>query len=567
MKIVVAEDELPLERLYRWERERPDRVFLTQPCGGGKVRDWSWAQAASEIRHMAGYLNARGLEPGAHIAILSKNCAWWVMADLAVWMAGHVSVPIYPSLRGSTVRQILAHSGARACFLGATDDKEIGESGIPAEMECISFPTAAAPRGANWDSAAAGSQPIPGNPTRTAGELATILYTSGTTGVPKGVMHNFGSFAFLSKSLAQVLDLATEHRAFSYLPLAHVLERAALEVPAVVFGWHVFFNEGLESFLADLQRARPTIFLTVPRLLLKLQQGVFDKISQSRLETLQRVPIAGRFANKRVLHGLGLNAARYAACGGAPLPVELLLWYRKLGLNLMEGYGMTETSITHLPRAGKIRPGYVGNALDGVEAKRSAEGELLLKSPMNMMGYYKDPEGTRAAFTEDGFFRTGDLVEIDTDGQMKIIGRLKEQFKTSKGKYVAPAPIESKLVAHPDIESCCLIGTGLARPFAVAILSAEARERCAAPQARSAIEESLSEQLEQLNAELDSHERVLFLAIVDGPWSIANELMTPTFKLRRAPLERFYLEKAGDWAKQGRPVVWETAPGSTSQAM
>ena len=140
-----------------------------------------------------------------------------------------------------------------------------------------------------------------------------------------------------------------------------------------------------------------------------------------------------------------------AACGAAPLPQEILLWYRKLGLNLAEGYGMTETLITHLPAPGSVRPGYVGCAIPGVEAKLSAEQELLIRSPMNMLGYYKHPDGTQAAFTADGFFRTGDLARIEPDGQLKIIGRVKEQFKTSKGKYVMPTPIESQLLAHPVV--------------------------------------------------------------------------------------------------------------------
>jgi long-chain acyl-CoA synthetase len=553
----VAENELPLQRLYRWERERANHVFLTQPFGGGNVREWTWSQAAYEVRRVAGYLKAQNWEPGSRVAILSKNCAWWVMSDLAIWMAGHVTVPVYPSLKPSTVRQILEHSDSRGCFLGATDDKEAATLGIPPGVASIRFPTAQASGGPAWDTVVAESPAIAGNPTRTADDVATIFYTSGTTGTPKGVVHRFAGFRHLTNALFQRLGLSGEYRVISYLPLAHILERGGLELPAILLGWHLLFTEGPETFLTDLRRARTNLFYSVPRLLTKFQQGVFEKLPKHRLDRLLRVPLLNRVIRKRILQQLGLDRARYAFCGGAPLPPEVLEWYRNLGLDLLEGYGLTEAMITHLPRPGHIRPGYIGIALDGVESRRAENGELLLKSPMNMLGYYKDPSGTRDAFTEDGFLRTGDLVEIEADGQVKIIGRLKEQFKTSKGKYVAPAPIEAKLVTHSEIESCCLMGAGMASPFAVVVLSPEARQRCTDPAMRKALEESLRERLDQVNGELDPHERVMFVAIVSECWTIANGLLTPTLKFRRASIEQRYLACVDDWKRQNRQVVWE----------
>jgi long-chain acyl-CoA synthetase len=551
----VTDEDLPLQRFYRWERERGDQVFLTQPIGSA-VREWTWHQAAREVRLMAGYLKAQNWEPGAKVAILSRNCAWWVMADLAIWMAGYVTVPIYPSLRAETVHLILDHSDARACFLGATDERERESLGIPDGVLTIRLPTAPPGPGPDWDSVLERSQSIAGDPTRGMDEVATIFYTSGTTGAPKGVMHRFRMFSFQAKSLSQALNLTDTHRVLSYLPLAHIVERGGLEMPAVLFGWHMYFTQGPDTFLTDLRRARPTIFLSVPRLLQKFQQGVFERISGKKLDRLLRIPLIGRMAGKRVLRELGLDTVLHAACGAAPLPPELLLWYRRLGLNLAEGYGLTEAMITHLPRPGTVRPGYVGNALDGVEAKRSETGELLLRSPMNMVGYYKDPGATRQAFTEDGFLHTGDLVEIDPDGQLKIIGRVKEQFKTSKGKYVAPAPIESMLTADTDIDACCVMGDDLPSPFAVVVLSEETRKRCAGPAARRAIEESLEQRLDQINAQLDPHERLTFIAVVDEPWTVANGMMTPTLKLRRAPLEKRYAAYAEAWRRAGKRIVW-----------
>ena len=555
----VTNDDLPLSRLYRWERLRADRVFLTQPFGGGKVRDFNWQQVADEVRRMAGYLRARDWEPGSRVAILSRNCAWWIMADLAIWMAGHVSVPIYPSLNCRTARFILEHSEAKGCFLGATDDKEMTTCGLPPGVHCIAFPTAPPATQPVWDSVIAATPPLTDSPVRAADDLATIIYTSGTTGTPKGVMHRFTAFSYFAKTASELLGLTSEERLLSYLPLAHIVERCACEAFGLFLGFHLYFTEGIETFLVDLKRASPTVFPSVPRLFMKFQQGVFEKVPQRRLKKLLRIPLLNRVVKKRILNQLGLHAARYAASGAAPLPIEVLLWYRNLGLDLFEGYGMTETMITHLPIPGQVKPGYVGTAIEGVEAKLGDNAELMIKSPMNMLGYYKGPHGAREGFNEEGFFRTGDIVQMDSDGQVKIIGRAKEQFKTSKGKYVAPAPLESKLMALPAIEACCVMGAGLPGPFAVVILSPDARKMCGDPAAREALEQAVLEQLNVVNADVDPHERMRFIAIVDGPWTVANEFLTPTLKIKRSVLEGRYLPMVENWEKLKTPIVWESA--------
>ncbi len=554
----LSADDLPLQRIYKWERERPEAVFLTQPFGGGRVRDWTWGQAVAETRRMASWLRAQGWEPGSRVAILSRNCAWWIMADLAVWMAGHVTVPIYPSMKAQSIRQILEHCGAKACFLGATDEREAAETGIPAGVVCVRFPTAHPNDWPAWDVLAMANPPIPGYPARPGKEMSTIIYTSGTTGAPKGVMHTFEALASNAKILAGLIKLTANERVLSYLPLAHIVERAGMEGTAIYLGYRVFFSEGVDTFLTDLARARPTIFLSVPRLLLKFQQGVFAKIPERQLERLLRIPILNRSVKKRILRKLGLDSVINAACGAAPLPPEILLWYRNLGLNLSEGYGMTETLITHLPATGSVRPGYVGCAIPGVEAKVSDDRELLIRSPMNMLGYYRDPEGTRASFTADGFFRTGDLARIDPDGQLKISGRLKEQFKTSKGKYVVPALIESHLLAHPMVDACCLMGAGMSRPFAVVLLAEEARKAAASPSQRAGVERTLSDLMNALNAQLDSYERLGFIVVAEGPWTVSNGFLTPTLKIKRSVLESCYRPCADDWTRQNRPVIWET---------
>jgi long-chain acyl-CoA synthetase len=510
-----------------------------------------------EARRMAAHLKAQNWPPGSSVAILSRNCAWWLMADFAIWMAGHVSVPIYPSLNCSTVRQILEHSEARGCFLGAIDDKQVPACGLPAHVHLISLPTALTPSHNTWDAVVASTPPLTGNPERDGDDVATIIYTSGTTGAPKGAAHRFAALGFFAASATEWLGLTVEERAFSYLPLAHVIERCACELLGVFLGFHIYFTEGLATFLTDLKRAAPTIFPSVPRLLLKFQEGVFEKIPRRRLDMLLGIPLLSRFLKKRLLRELGLHATHYAASGGAALPLELLLWYRSLGLYLVEGYGLTETLATHLPARGQARPGYVGSAIPGVEVKVGYNSELLIKSPMNMVGYHKDPQGTRNAFTSDGFFRTGDVVQLDPDGQVRIIGRLKEQFKTSKGKYVAPAPLEAILMAHPAIESCCVMGDGLPSPFAVAVLSQEAQKLRAAPETRAALDQSMLARLNEINLHLDPHERLSFIAFVEGPWTIGNDLLTPTLKIKRAAVEGRYLAAASRWEKLKTPLVWD----------
>jgi long-chain acyl-CoA synthetase len=557
---VFTDAELPLQRIYRWEREQARKIFLTQPFGGGNVRDWTWAEAVGEARRIATYLKNQNWEPGTHVAILSKNCAWWVMADMAIWMAGHVSVPIYPTLKGESICQILQHSDARACFIGAVDEKAGTASMIPAGVQCIRFPTATVNGLPGWDAVASGSAPLTGNPVREENELATIIYTSGTTGLPKGVMHSFSGLRHVGWCTTHRLGEQEDQRFLSYLPLAHILERGGVEMAAILLARsRIYFTEGLETFLNDLKRAQPTIFLSVPRVLLKLQQGVFAKAPKQKLDRLFRIPLLGSLVKKRILRQIGLDETRHAASGAAPLPVDTLQWYRNLGLDLAEGYGMTETMITHLPMPGNARPGWVGIPFEGVECKAGENSELLVKSPMNTIGYYKDPQATSQSFTPDGYFRTGDIVDLEPNGELRIVGRLKEQFKTSRGKYVAPAPIEGRLVAHPAVEACCVMGSGQPNPFAIVLLSPEAREQSLAPDSKKTLEHSLREQLEKVNAQLETHERLKFIAIAADAWTVGNGLLTPTMKIKRGALENRYQSLISAWETTSSSVVWESA--------
>ncbi len=555
---------LALQRLYHWETTAPTRVALTQPMGGAAVQDFTWAQVGEQVRRMAAYLQAQGWEPGSRVAILSKNCAWWLMSDLAIWMAGYVSVPLYPTLAHDTVRQILTHSEAKACFIGKLDGWEGMKPGVPEGMPCISYPLSPADAIKNykgWDAICAGTQPLQGQPTRGADELATLIYTSGTTGMPKGVMHTFGNFAWALGAGIQRIAMNEQDRMLSYLPLAHVVERVLVEHGWLRTGMHVYFAESLDTFAADLQRARPTIFFSVPRLWVKFQQGIHHKMPEQKLQRLLSLPLIGGLVRRKVQKALGLDQCRVAAGGAAPMPLALLQWYSRLGLHINEGYGMTENlAVSHLTIPGKNQQGSVGPVYDGVEHRIDPQtGEVQMRSPALMLGYYKEPELSSATFTADGWLKTGDKGRIDAQGCLHITGRVKDLFKTAKGKYVAPAPIEDKLGAHEAVEACVVTGANLGQPLGIVMLGAEAAAQAADAGYRSKLEASLQQHLKQINVGLDPHEQLQCIVVVTTPWTVDNDLITPTFKVKRNRIEDVYAANYERWENSGKKVIWHNA--------
>ncbi len=559
----MSKNKLILDYVYAHETARASQVYLTQPNGTAAPVDYTWKQTMDEARKMATHLQGMGFESGARIAILSKNCAHFFMAELAIWMAGYTTVAIFPTEGADTVKFVLEHSGASLLFVGKLDTWNKQEPGVPTDMPRIAFPLAPKTSYDTWDAITAKAKPIAGKPARKPDDLAMIIYTSGSTGQPKGVMHSFAHVSAASeginKSYDATLGAGTANRVLSYLPLAHVFERAYVECASFVNGnMRVFFAETLDTFLKDLQRATPTMFISVPRLWLKFQQGVFSKMPPAKLSRLLSIPILGKIVGKKVLKGLGLDQVKMAGSGSAPLPAELISWYRRLGLGLIEGYGMTEDfAYSYFSSVEMGAPGYVGVAREGVQARISDQGEIQIKSIGRMVGYYKRPDLDAESFTEDGYFRTGDLGEINAQGLMRITGRLKELFKTGKGKYVAPAPIESMINAHPMVESVMVSGVGQAAAYGLVVLAEDIRPKMGDPAVREQVQTQLGQVLKEVNAKVADYEQLKMLVIAKEPWSIENGCLTPTMKIKRNKIEANVEGQVEGWYKGKGAVVWE----------
>ncbi|WP_372970754.1 AMP-binding protein [Marinobacter sp.] len=551
-------NKLPLDMVYHWETAKADSLYMIQPVGDGEVVEYTWKRAVDEARRMASYLKSLNLPEKSRVGIISKNCAQWIMSDWAIWMAGHISVPLYPTLNADTVNYILGHSGCEVLFVGKLDDWDMMKSGVPESVRCVSYPLSPPNDFETWDDIIGKFPPLEENTRRDPDELATIVYTSGSTGRPKGVMLSFGNMAFAAEGGMEVLKVGSKERMLSYLPLAHVFERTFVELASLYAGFQLYFAQSLDTFVQDLQRAQPTLFLSVPRLWVKFQHGVLQKLPKEKLEKLLKIPLLNRVIKKKVLKGLGLDKVKLAGSGSAPLSHDVLDWYRNLGLELLEGYGMSENfAYSHMNKPGRSRTGYVGEALPGVEVKISDEGEILVKSPATMTGYYKDEEKTRETFTENGFLKTGDKGELDEMGRLKITGRIKEIFKTSKGKYIAPAPIENRLMSHEAIEMVCVSGANQTQPHALVMLGEEIRPKMADEAFRQEIEESFKQLIADVNKTVDPHEQLAFITVVSDEWSIENSFLTPTLKLKRNVVEDAYGEKVDSWYAKRQPVIWQ----------
>ena len=538
----------PLEMMYKWEEEKSNEVFLSQPINS-IWHDWTWEEVMLEVRKMAAYIKSLNLEEKSKIAILSKNCAHWIMSDLAIMMSGHISVPLYPNLSAKILNKILIHSETKMMFVGKLDDFEKMKSGIPSDVNCVTYPFYSQDY-PKWNNLIRDVSPLQENVIRDDNELATIIYTSGTTGDPKGVMHKFYNFSFATTNAVNALPLKDESF-FSYLPLSHIAERLLIEMGSIYCGGKVSFAESLDTFAQNLSYSQPSVFLGVPRIWTKFQQGILSKLPQKKLNILLSIPIVSSIIKKKIQKGLGLSKARNIFTGAAPTPAALIRWFESIGIVIQEAYAMTEnTCYSHVSLRENIKIGSVGQALPLCDVKLSEKKEILIKHDALMDGYYKDEDQTNETI-KDGWLYTGDEGEIDSEGFLKITGRVKDIFKTSKGKYVAPSPIELKLSANKNIEQVCVVGTEIPQPIALVVLSDRGKNKTTED-----LISSLEKTLEVVNPKLETHEKIHNIIIVKEEWTIENNLLTPTMKIKRNALEKIYRINYENWYDLSKKIVF-----------
>lgn len=541
---------LPLQQFLNRVSTHPDQLFLAQPVDGQWI-EYTWSAVDDRARRIAQGLKAHGYQPGDRIAILAKNSAEWVILDIAIMMAGMVSVPIYDSASAETIRYVLEHSESRALFIGKLSDYRPTREAIT-HQATIGFPYDGVNAQEYWTDWLDDYLPLEAIIHPDPEDMATLVYTSGSEGLPKGVVLSYKNLAAAGTAIAKALPRELKHglqRQLSYLPMAHITERATVTMGSLYFQLAIYFSESLETFLSDINYAKPTIFLSVPRLWVKFKGNILGQISQRKLDFLLKIPLLGSYVAAKIRSRLGLSETRLFLCGSAPIAPETLRWYRKIGINISEGWGMTETTggaCVNMP----FRPDFLGSVgvpLASAEMKLSGSGEILIRGDGIFETYYRDPGKTAASF-EGGWFRTGDCGEVTPQGAWRITGRIKEQFKTSKGKFVAPVPIERLLAINSSIEQVCVVGEGRKQPVALIVLQDTVTRD-------EPTVNTLLKTLEQVNNQLEHHARLDGLLVCKEPWTIENGLLTPTLKIRRNKLEKKYAQWiAGNLNEK---ITWE----------
>ncbi|MBT8138192.1 MAG: AMP-binding protein [Gammaproteobacteria bacterium] len=522
----------PLQQFKQRALATPQQPYLHQPVDGNwKV--YSWGEVDDLARRVASGLQAMGLEQGDRVALLAKNSAEWLIADIGIAMAGMISVPIYATAGANTISYVLEHSDSKALFVGKLDSQSaLAAANI--DVPTIGFPYAGIEATLSWNAWLAEQTPIEVTADPGLDDAFTIVYTSGSTGKPKGVVLTSRNLAAASNDVVAWLPEG-HNRIVSYLPLAHITERSMVTMNSFYSSIEIFYNDSLDTFVDDLRHANPTAFISVPRLWAKFQSKVLDQIPDKKLQRLLSMPFVGKRVAKKIRRQLGFEDCEFFGSGSAPISPELLRWFHRLGVNIAEGWGMSETSgasCTNQPfKASQL--GTIGTACKSVELRTSASGELLIRGPSVFKEYYKNPQATAEAFEGD-WFKTGDKAVQRSDGAWVIVGRVKEQFKTAKGKYVAPVPIESLLGSNSFIEQSCVLGSGLPQPVALVVTHAGSSV------SRDELNQSLAATLESVNAQLESHQRLSNIVVCEEPWTIENDMLTPTLKLKRDRIEARY---------------------------
>jgi long-chain acyl-CoA synthetase len=548
----------------------------------------TWAEYGTEVSRLAAGLVHLGLEPGDRVAILCSNRREWHLVDMAVLSVGGATVPVYPTSSSSQVAYVLTDAG---CRIAVVEDNEQLAKVLLRRDELDGVEKVVVVDGVEGldhafvldleHLAAVGDDVLDESPTvvqdRRAAlrpdDLATIVYTSGTTGHPKGVTLLHRNLAQNLRNITAIVSIGPDDRFLSFLPLSHIAERTVSHFGQVVSGGETWFAESLASVPVDIQACRPTIFFAVPRVWEKFREGIREKVESSpapRRELAERyLALAARdagvtgagdplglperlqlkaldaIAGKAIRSGLGLDKVWFLVSGAAPVHPDLLRWFQGLGLPIAEVYGQTEDcGVTTLNPPGAIRIGTVGPPVPGVELQIAEDGEVLVRGGHVTPGYHRNPEATAELLDTEGWMRTGDLGELDTEGYLRITGRKKDLIINAAGKNISPQEIETRLRFEPLISQAVVIGDGRAYLTALLTLDVDAVHEWAIRHGRvfpdvesmtgdPALRDEVEASVDRVNAEHARVEGIKRWTLLPRDLSIATGELTPTLKVKR----------------------------------
>ena len=548
-------------KFYKWEKELKDKPFLRQPFGD-KWEEYTWGEVGQMARKLASGLKSLGLRERAHIGLISKNCREWIIADLAIMIAGYVSVPFFPSLKGKELAYVMDFGDVDALFVGKIETWDEIKNDLPKDMPLISFPTykgfSNITKGYQWFDFINKFEPLMEPNVPKLSDLWTIIFTSGTTGNPKGVM-----LSYLANDMTKVItedsnplkiNFSGDNDFISFLPLNHIAERVVVEHTCFRFGGTISFVESLETFSKNLQDVQPHVFFAAPRVWTKFQLGILSKFSQKKLDTFLKIPIISGIIKGKLKKALGLSRARATVSGAAPMQVTQIEWFRKIGVYITNGYGMTENCAICTQVDGRDfgKMDSVGKPQSRVEVKiDNSNGEILMRGPFLMDGYYKRKELTDETL-RDGWLHTGDKGFIDEDNYLHITGRVVDSFKTSKGKYIEPLTLEYYFGDIKELEEVCVAGLGMSQPLCLAQLSDIGREM-----SKEDLTNMLTEKFNEINSGLENYKKMSTLIIVKDKWTEENNAIGPTLKIKRGTIDKMYSANYETWEEDKRNVIWE----------
>jgi long-chain acyl-CoA synthetase len=530
------------DQARHWASTQPDQIWMRDLVESNSV-DYPWGATVSEIDRVAASLES-AFGQGKRMALLSKNRAHWIMADLAVINSGNVTVPLFTTHAQTTAEYILSFTEAKVLFLGETENWSSVKTVLPEGCLLVTLPGVACdlPH-KKWEELVADAPSEQSKYEPHPDDIISLVFTSGTTGLPKGVIQTHATNLIPMRRCQYLFTQREQPRWFSYLPLSHIAERQIVEFSSVNTGGEIWFNESLETLPRDLPRCRPHIFFGPPRVWEQLRQSVTAKFggAEALAQALANDP-AG--VQTLVTDALGLDQVEYCLTAAAPTPPPLIQWWDDVGVRLCEGFGQTEAMGLIITDPADRRIGSIGKPAGEVEVKIGDNDEMLIRAEGCTPGYYNRPEKT-AELWQNGWLHTGDKVRVDQDGFIFITGRVKDYFKTIQGKFVAPPPIEGLFAENPHSEQQCLLGRGYSKTVMINVLNEPARHL-----PKEEIEAAAVATVESINAQIEKHARIGAVIFSQEPWTIENEILTPTMKIRREQIENKFGEEAERLARE-----------------